>query len=93
MTELKTKEYEIITVLWEDHRSFYGAPLPKDVDSLIEDPILSIGFLYKETDKVLVVASEVVPNEVDEAHFTVIKKDAIVGLKKYGTISLRKFRR
>lgn len=93
MTEPKIKNYDIVVVLWEDHTSFYSAPLPKNPDVLIETPLISIGFLYKETKKTMVIVSEIVPNEFDEANYTIIRKDAIVGVKKYGTIALRKFRR
>lgn len=86
-------KYDIVAVLWEDHIAVQGE-LPKDPDILTETPTLTVGFLYKETDKSLTVVHSVEPySGRDEANYTVILKGTVVGIKRYGKIKLRKLRR
>jgi hypothetical protein len=85
-------EYEIVAVLWQDHVGYEKAPLPENPDECVEAPTLTIGFLYKETDKTITVVSEIEPYEDrDEATFSVILKSTILGLNTYGKITLREF--
>lgn len=84
------KEYPIIAVLWEDHSAFSGRELPKDKDlSQYIRPSLTIGLLYKKTKKYIVVTHHVdrFDNE-DKADFTIIFRDAILSMQKYGTINI-----
>lgn len=85
--------YEIVAALWEDHTEFRGAELPLNLDELII-PTLSIGFLYKETERFIVLVSDVERTEyIDACNFTVILKAALIGpLKEYGTIEVTELR-
>lgn len=85
------KDYKIVAVLWEDH-IFSTGPLPNKPDKLVDQPTLTIGFLFKETPKVIVVVSEVEPYDIEQAHYMTILKSTIVGIQEYGTIKLRKFK-
>lgn len=86
-------EYDIIVVLWEDHLRRDRYPIPLDPDSLVEIPTITAGILVRETEKTLVVASDLERYEDrDDATFTVIFKNAVIGLEKYGKIQLSDLR-
>lgn len=92
MTE---REYPIVAVIWEDHSSFKSAELPPDEDlSDYIRPSLTLGLLYKKTSKYIIVISHIDRYESkDEADFMIIYKSAILSMKEYGTIKLRKIKK
>jgi len=56
-------------------------------------PTLSIGIIYKETPKSYVVVSDIERyNSGDEATYLIIRKPAVVSIKEYGVIKLRKIK-
>jgi hypothetical protein len=85
----KISKYPIESILWEDHTHVERGPLPDNPDDFVL-PTLSIGIVLKETDKALVLVSEIerYRNQEDDMTYTLIFKDAIVGRKKYGKIEL-----
>jgi len=86
------KEYDIAVVLWEDHFHATTSQLPSDVDDV--SPTLSVGLVVEETEKVLVIAHDVERyNDRDDLSYTVILKNAIVGKKVYGSITIEEPRR
>lgn len=86
-------EYDVVVVLWEDHLSRDGFAIPLDPDELIERPTVSVGLLVRETDKCLVIASDLERYEDrDDATYTVILKNAVVGMKSYGKMELHDLR-
>lgn len=85
------KIYKIIAVLWGDHTGYHRAPMIKDFDKALM-PTLTVGILYKETPKYIVVVSEIerYQDQADEASYVIILKDAIISRKEYGDIALEK---
>jgi hypothetical protein len=85
-------QYDIVSVLWEDHTTFHNTDLPTELDDLIR-PSLTIGVLYKETERHLVIASHIERYEYsDSADYTVILKGSVLGMKKYGEITIENLR-
>lgn len=84
------KNYEIVTVLWEDHIHYDRSALINKPSDAFVKPTLTIGILYKEDDKAIIVISDIERyNDSTEATYTVILKSTIVGIKKFGKIKLR----
>ena len=90
----KMKKYPIVAVIWEDHTSFSREELPSssNIDEYIR-PSLSIGLLYKKTDKFIVLVHNLDRyGEQDTSDFIIIFNSAIVGMKEYGKIKLEELR-
>lgn len=86
------KDYKIVSVLWEDHTVYSARTLPKKLRGLIR-PSLTIGFLYKQTKRYIVVASHVERyDHTDDVDFTVILRGSILGIKEYGTVTINNLR-
>ena len=86
------KEYKIVSVIWEDHSSFSGQSLPTDLKSLIR-PSITMGLLYKKTKRYLVIAYHIERFDyADEADFTVILRDSVLGIKEHGRLQLDNLR-
>jgi hypothetical protein len=97
MLKKGTKDYPLVAILWEDHTQFRS----EHIGSLKEDrnlitlikPSLSIGFIFKETAKMIILVSTLERyDDRDEADFIVILKGCIVSIKEYGTIALAKLK-
>ena len=85
------KEYKIVSVIWEDHSSFNGQ-LPTNLKTLIR-PSITMGLLYKKTKRYLVIAHHIERFEhTDEAEYTVILSNCVLGMKEYGQIQLDNLR-
>jgi hypothetical protein len=84
------KEYTIVAVMWEDHYHATQSLIPRNPDTVVERPTLTVGILMSETEKTLLIAHDIERYEDrDESSYTVILKATIVGgPKKYGTIEL-----
>jgi hypothetical protein len=92
---MKEKEYPIVAVLWEDHSAFTGQELPSsdDISEYIR-PSLTLGLLYKETSKYIIVISHLERyDDREQGDWMVIYKSAILGRENYGKIKLRKIRK
>lgn len=86
------KDYDVAVVLWEDHFHISRDSLPTNPDE--ENPTLSVGLIMKETEKVIVLVHDIEKyDEHDDFSYLVIYKSLILGIKKYGTIKLRKPRK
>lgn len=82
------KKYYIESVIWTDHMHVDRGSLPDDPDSHVGLTI-SFGVVLKETDKVLILVSEIERYSVeDEYSYLLIYKSAIIGRKRYGKIEL-----
>jgi hypothetical protein len=86
-------EFDIIAVFWEDHVRADRSPLPSNPDDLFERPALSVGILIKETEKSLLLVSDLDRyDDRDEGTYMCILKSTIVATKKYGTIPISNLR-
>lgn len=88
------KEYSVVAVLWQDHYFITRQSLPKNPDDLLI-PTLTVGLLVDETDTVVVIAAEIerYPDK-DDATYTVIVKNSIIGeIKTFGKLKIRTPRR
>lgn len=79
-------QYDVVAIFWEDHVQVTRSELVNDPDELIESPMLSIGLLYKETDKTVMLVHDF--ESTEKATYIVILKSTIVAIKKYGQIEL-----
>lgn len=87
------RDYSIAVILWEDHTAASRTNLPKNPDKFIT-PVLSVGLIIEETDKVLVLASDIERyEERDDVSYIVIIKSTIISRKIYGTIKITKPRK
>lgn len=83
------KEYSIVAVLWEDHAKVDRSSLPKNPDAAVETT-LSIGIIAKETEKTLVLVSDIERyDDRDDCTYLILYKAAILSTKVYGKIKLR----
>lgn len=83
---------KVVAVIWDDHVYVDRDKIPKNPDEVLTNN-LSIGILYKETDKVIVLVNCVEAyEERDDASYTVIVKATIQHIKEYGEIKLKKLR-
>jgi hypothetical protein len=86
-------EFDIIAVFWEDHISGDRCPIPSNPDDLFNRPTLSVGILLSETEKSLLLVSNIERyDERDETTFMAILKSTVVAIQKYGTIPLEGLR-
>lgn len=86
------RKHKIIAVLWEDHTRFTSGPMTNDPDTAIM-PTLSVGILYKQTKKSLVLVTDIEKYETrDDITYTIILKPAIISQQEYGEITLEKLR-
>jgi hypothetical protein len=82
------KEYDIASILWEDHYHVSQGPLPNDPDDFVL-PTLSVGIILEETDKTLLLVSDIERYEDrEDVSYTIIYKATIIGRKTYGTINI-----
>lgn len=82
------KEYNVVSVLWDDHTGFHRTKIIKNPEKLMR-PTLTIGFIYRQTDKTMTVVSELERyDEGDEATYVVIFKSTIRAVTEYGKIKL-----
>lgn len=79
-------QYDIAAIFWEDHIQVTRSELVEDPDELLDKPMLSIGIIYKETDKTILLLHDI--ESVEKATYIVILKSTIVAIKKYGQIEL-----
>lgn len=79
-------QYDIVAIFWEDHMKVSRQALVSDPDELLDSPMLSIGIIYKETEKTLMLVHDL--EGQDKATYICILKKAIVAQKKYGQIEL-----
>lgn len=87
------KKYSVVAVLWDDHMEVSRSALSKNPDEHIR-PVLSVGIVLDETDKVLVLGSCIERYaEYDDVSYMIILKATIVSIKEYGKIKLTKPRR
>lgn len=87
------KEYSVVTIIWEDHLKVDRSPLPKDPDESIETT-LSIGIIVDETEKVIVLASDIERYaDRDECSYLIVFKSTILAVKEYGKVKINKIRK
>jgi hypothetical protein len=87
------KKYKVVAVLWDDHMEVNRSTLSKNPDERIR-PVLSIGIVLDETEKVLVLGSCIERYETyDDVSYMLILKATIVSIKEFGTIKIAKPRR
>lgn len=87
------KEYSLVAVLWDDHTAASRTSLPKNPDKFIVT-VLSVGLILEETEKVIVLASDVEKySDRDDVSYIVIVKSTIISRKIYGTLKLKKPRK
>lgn len=87
------KSYPVVAIFWEDHVFYERSPVVKPKDA-IPVPTLTIGALYDEDDKVMIVISNIERYQhSDEATYMVILKSTVVAKKEYGKIKLRSLRK
>lgn len=87
------KKYSLVAIIWEDHTAASRTSLPKNPDEFVT-LVLSIGIIVEETEKVLVLASEIERyEERDDVSYIVIIKSTIVSREVYGTIKINKPRK
>ena len=89
MKGTNVKKYYIEAVIWEDHTHIERGVPPDDPDNFIL-PTLSVGIVFKETDKLLVLVTDIerFRFQEDNANFMMIFKSTILNRKKYGKIKL-----
>lgn len=89
---MRKKKYKVVAVLWDDHEFFTRTQMVKNPDEEIL-PTLTVGILYKETKKSLVIVSflERYP-QGDDATYWVILKGTIVSVKEFGEIEIAKIK-
>jgi hypothetical protein len=87
------RDYSLVAVLWDDHTAASRTNLPKNPDKFITT-VLSVGIILEETDKVIVLASEIERyDERDDVSYIVIIKSTIISIKKYGSLKIKKPRK
>lgn len=87
------RDYSLVAVLWEDHTGASRTSLPKNPDKFIIT-VLSVGLIIEETDKVIVLASEIEKyDDRDDVTFIAIIKSTIISTKKFGSLKIKKPRK
>jgi len=87
------KKYLLVAIIWEDHTAASRTTLPRKPDDFIT-VVLSVGIIIEETEKVIVLASEIERyEERDDVSYIVIIKSTIVSRQLYGTIKINKPRK
>lgn len=83
---------KIVAVLWEDHVYVDRDKIPRNPDDVIATA-LSVGILYKETEKAVVIVNSIETyHEHDDASYTIILKSTIQSMKVYGNIEVEDLR-
>lgn len=86
------RKYPIVVILWEDHTQIIRSEMVKNPDEFLK-PTLTVGILYKETDKSLILVSDIERySSRDDATYFIILKSTIISRKDYGKIKLAKIR-
>lgn len=86
------RKYPIVAILWEDHTYVTRSSMVKSPDAFLV-PTMTVGILYKETDKAIIIVSDIEKYEsYDEATYYIILKNAIISKKEFGRIKLTKLR-
>jgi len=81
-------KYKLVSVVWEDHTYVDRDVMVKNPDDGITTD-LSVGILYRETPKTLVLVNNVeVYSDRNDSCYTLILKSAILAIKEYGEIEL-----
>ncbi len=91
----KKNKYPVVGVLWEDHSKFTGDQLPptSDISEYVR-PSLTLGLLYKETKKYIILIQHIERYEDrDEVDFFIIFKGTILGTRQYGEEEVRNIRK
>lgn len=85
-------KYSIEIILWEDHMRVEREALPKNPDVFVS-PTLSVGIVLRETEKVIVLVSNIerYPDR-DDCNYLIIYKGSIISRAKKGTIKLKRLR-
>jgi hypothetical protein len=87
-----SKSYPIVAVFWEDHAHYERSPILKP-SQVIPTPTLSVGILYDEDDRVMIIVSDIERyDDRDEATFMAILKSTVVATKTFGKVKLRSLR-
>lgn len=83
---------KIAAIIWDDHVYVDRDKIPKNPEEILTTN-LSIGIVYQETDKVIVLVNGIEAyEERDDVSYTVILKSTIQGIKEYGDIDLETLR-
>lgn len=82
-------KYNIVAVFWEDHIQVTRSALVDNPDDLFDSPMLSVGILYKETPKSLLLIHDIerYPDR-DDSTYIAILKSSVISTKIYGDIEL-----
>jgi|PlaIllAssembly_1097288.scaffolds.fasta_scaffold13750_4 hypothetical protein len=84
--------YKVVAVLWDDHVYVDRSKIPQNPDDEIVT-VLSIGILYKETDKSITLVNSIERmDDRDDACYTIILRSTIQGIQNYGEIELAALR-
>ena len=82
----------IVAVFWDDHVYVDRDKIPRDPDEILVTT-LSVGILYKETDKVIVLVNCIEAYEdKDDTSYTIILKSTIRAMNTYGEIEIENLR-
>lgn len=85
--------YKVVAILWQDHYTVSREELPNDPDSALLTPTLSFGIIVKETDKTILLVSDIERySDRDEATYLLILKSTIEGIQTYGEIVVENLR-
>lgn len=89
MKEPNIKKFYLESILWEDHSHIERGAIPQDPDTFVL-PTLSVGIVIKETDKTIILVSDIerYSYQKDDVTFMLIFKSAILARKKYGKIKI-----
>lgn len=83
-------EFPIVAILWEDHITFERESIPKRIELT---PTLTVGVLLKRTKKYLLIGYNLETYaDRDEVDFIIIVSSAVVSMREYGKIQLKKLR-
>lgn len=83
---------KVAVVIWDDHVYVDRDVMPKNPDDILTTN-LSVGIIYKETDKTLILVNCIEKyDDRDDTSFTAILKSTIQGIKEYGDIELDSLR-
>ncbi len=83
---------KIVAVLWDDHVYVDRDSIPSNPDEILTTN-LSVGIIYKETEKVMVLVNCIEKyDDRDDASYTVIVKSTVPAIKEYGAIEIDSLR-
>jgi len=82
---------KVVCILWLDHLHVNRSSLGGWKKA--QTPTLSIGLIVDETEKALVLASDIERyEERDDVTYTIIYKSAIQSIKEYGSIKIARLK-